>query len=116
MDNFFYKIKNNPVASFLTFFTAVLLLTNFFLVYFKVDNLSYPLVINFFGIQSSGLFQNSLDLWGILAMEGIFLFFNFLLAFYIYYRERILTYLVLFSNVIVAIIGLIVSANIISLN
>ncbi len=96
--------------------TAILLVVSFVLTYFKVDALSYPLILHFNPYQGVDLMGVKADVWGIVAMGFLVVVINTVLARTLFYRERIITYIFLATNVLLALLAFIGIAHIISLN
>lgn len=86
------------------------------MIYLNLDKLSYPLILHFSQSQGVDLVGGKIDLWGVLIMGTLVVLINTILGAVVFYRQRILTYILLTSNVLIAILALIIIGQVISLN
>lgn len=78
--------------------------------------LTTPIVLHFDALRGITLFGNPFDLWLSFFMFLFFIVFNTILAKAFFYRERILAYLLLGINPLLALLTLISIAFVISIN
>ncbi len=108
-----YKDKILFSAFLLSLF---LLVVAFSVIYVQLGDIQHLLIIRFDSFKGIDFLGEKSDVFGIL-ISGIMLnIFNFLLALFLYYRERFLSYTLAFSGtfislLILAVILVIINAN-----
>ena len=107
---------HNRVLLIFLVLTAVLLAASALVLYLNIDKLSYPVILHFNAFQGVDLVGNKADIWSIVAMGFAVVIMNTVLSRVLFYRERLMAYILLAANVILAFFAFISVAHIISLN
>ncbi len=99
----------NILSLIVLFITLILIILN-------KESLNQPIILHYDSFGGIDLFGTPNDLWGIWLAGLVTGVVNVFLGAAFFYRERILTYLFLGANVVIAILVLVAVANIISVN
>jgi len=94
---------------FLLLFTAVFVFLKFF-------NTSGPIIIHFDFFNGINFVGRKEEVFGILAVDFAIAAINFLLAEFIYQRERFMSYLISFATLVLSILFLMAVAVVSSVN
>lgn len=109
-------ILKQKVLLILLGFSAALFLGSFVLSIFKLNNLSYPVILHFDAFRGVDFIGDMTDFWSIWA-SGLFItIINTWLGETLFHRERFLAYLFLSANVLIALLILIISGVVIGAN
>ena len=95
---------------------GIFMLSSLGLLYFNSSNLIPPIIIHFDSYQGVSFLGTLTDLWSIWLVGFIMIIINFGLSEVFFYRERLLSYLFVGTNIIIALLVLIILAVIISVN
>lgn len=101
---------------YLLLVSVIIVIFAFGLIYFNFNNLSSPLIMHFDSLRGVDLFGNKADLVTLSFSIVLMLIINAILANVSFDRERVLSYLLVGVNVLVAILFLVASAVIVSVN
>lgn len=85
-------------------------------VYLKVAEIATPLIVHFDVYKGIDFLGNRLDIFNILIVALIVLFINFILAVFIFYRQRFLSFIFAYVSLAISILILIAISVIISIN
>lgn len=108
-----YRDKILFSAFLLSLFLAVI---GFSVVYVKLSDVQHLLVIHFDSLQSIDFLGDKKDVFGIIISGAVLNIINFFLAAFFYYRERLLSYLLAFSGVLISLLILAALLAIIRVN
>jgi hypothetical protein len=97
------------VSFFVLLFTATFIFSRFI-------NVGGPVIIHFDFFNGIDFVGGNGEVFGILAVDFVIVTINFLLAEFIYQRERFMSYLISFATLILSILFLVVIAVISSIN
>ena len=109
-------LKNRYLTGVFGFALAVLMLASILALYF-LGPLKPPLIIHYDTYRGIIDFKGSIwDVYGILAAAFFMEFINFLLAGFLYYRERFLSYVITYFTLLLSILILIGVSVMVSVN
>lgn len=109
-------ILKEKVLTGFTAASAVLILASVALTAFNMSELGTPLILHFDAYSGADFFGSITDLWLIIGVVFLMIVANIVLAETFFRRERILSYLLVGTNFLLALLLLIVVAVIISVN
>ena len=89
---------------------------SFLLALLNFGKLSYPLVLHFDNFNGVDVIGDTADFWGIWLGGIAYITLNFLLGEAMFKKERILSYVFLSINLLLALILFVITATIISVN
>lgn len=95
---------------------AVILLGSFLFVVFSSDSISAPVILKFDGTRGITMFGDRADVWGIWAFGFCIIALNTVLSEFFLFRERILSYVFLGTNMLVGILLFVIIAVITAVN
>jgi len=110
------KIFKQKILLIFLALTAVLFILSFALIYFNLGRLSAPLILHFDALRGVDFFGEKADFWGIWLVAFVVAIINMILGEVFFYRERILSYIFLGANLLLAILTLIFVAVVIRVN
>jgi len=96
--------------------TGVLFGASLVLALFRLNGLSYPVILHFDPFRGVDFLGDMTDFWSIWAGSLIFTGLNTWLAETLFYRERFLSYLFISANVLIALLILIITGVVIGAN
>ncbi|MFH0712786.1 MAG: hypothetical protein V2A55_02975 [Candidatus Jorgensenbacteria bacterium] len=109
-------IFNDKPLSIFTALSFLFLIIGLALVYFNITRLTSPIVLHFDNVLGIDFFGERNFLWFV-WLTGLFVvIINFFLGKVLFYRERILSYLVFGTTLLFSLLTLVAISQIISLN
>ncbi|MEX1014709.1 MAG: hypothetical protein WDZ80_06125 [Candidatus Paceibacterota bacterium] len=96
--------------------SLALILTSVLFVYLNLDNVSYPLILNFSSYEGVNLMGEASDLWNVISIAVAISIINIILSYLFFFRERLISYVILGTNVIILTLLFIGVSHIISIN
>ncbi len=95
---------------------AALFLASFLLSIFKLNNLSYPIILHFDIFRGVDFIGDITDFWSIWASGFFIAVINVWLGETLFHRERFLAYFFLSADVLIALLVLIITGVVIGAN
>lgn len=95
---------------------ATALIISALIVYLNVAQLSSPIIFHFDKLNGIDVFGAKIDLWRFWLAGFMIILVNTILSHEFYYRERILSYILIGTNLLFSILTLIVVLLIVSIN
>ncbi|MBI4034029.1 MAG: hypothetical protein HY378_00580 [Candidatus Brennerbacteria bacterium] len=108
-------IKERVLAVFAVL-SLLFLLSGLVLVYFNIADLASPLVLRFDNILGSDFFGEKESLWLVWAAGFFIILINFFIGHALFFRERVLSYLVFGATALFSLLHFVAITQIISLN
>ena len=96
--------------------SAALFAASLLLTFFRLNGLSYPVILHFDAFRGVDFVGNLADFWTIWAGGIIIAAANLWLAVSLFHRERFLSYLFVSANVLIALLTLIITGVVASAN
>ena len=96
--------------------SAALFVAGLLLGIFRLNGLSYPIILHFDAFRGVDFVGNLTDFWTIWAGGIVIATVNLRLAASLFHRERFLSYLFVSANVLVALLTLIITGVVASAN
>lgn len=96
--------------------SAALFVASLLLGVFRLNGLSYPIILHFDAFRGVDFVGNLTDFWSIWAGGIIIAAANLRLAGALFHRERFLSYLFVSVNVLIALLALIITGVVASAN
>ncbi len=96
--------------------TGGILLVNLIFLMTKLNGLSYPLVLHFDSFHGVDFLGTISDFWGIWLGGIVLITLNFFLGGAFFKKERVLSYIVIATNVLLATLLFVITAVIIATN
>lgn len=78
--------------------------------------MSQPIILHFDNFKGVDAFGDKIDVWGIWLMGLAMILINLVLGELFFYKERVVSYLLVSVNILISILILIISAVIINVN
>jgi len=103
----------------LTVFTALclfFLIIGFLTVYFSIAKLTSPLILHFDNVLGIDFFGETQSLWFMWVTGLLVVLFNLFLGYYLFYRERALSYLLFGITALFSLFNFVAILQVISLN
>lgn len=110
------EIFKEKILVILSALSGAFLFFGLVLIYFNIHNFSLPVILHFDAFRGIDLFGERVDVWGIWFTGLIAILVNTYLAEVLFYRERVLSYLFIGANFLLALLVLIISGVIVSVN
>jgi len=99
-----------------TILSASLLLLSLLLIILNIHKVGSPVILHFDIFRGIDLFGNKIDIWFFWLSSLLIAFLNSALGEIFFYKERILSYLLVSSNLLFALITLVAVGVIITVN
>ncbi|KKU91082.1 MAG: hypothetical protein UY23_C0004G0027 [Candidatus Jorgensenbacteria bacterium GW2011_GWA1_48_11] len=96
--------------------SGALMLFSLGLIYFNIASFGSPVILHFDAFKGVDFLGDRLDVWLIWLSVLLIMILNVLLGEFLFYRERILAYLLIGANLLLALLTLAVSGVIVSVN
>lgn len=109
------QILKKPLV-FVSLIASLFFLGALVIAIFSFKNLPDEIIIRFNDIDGVKGFTGKIDIFGILAISLFSLVANSVLAEQLYFRERILSFILMFSNIFISIWTLVIISVINSIN
>ncbi len=109
-------IFNDKPLSIFTALSFLFLLIGLALIYFNITRLTSPIVLHFDGVLGMDFFGEKYALWFVWLTGFFVVMVNFFLGKTLFYRERVLSYLVFGATAFFSLLTLVAVSQIISLN
>jgi len=99
-----------------TAFCLVFLVAGFFVVYLNIGELTSPLILNFDETLGQDFFGNVQSLWFLWITGLVVVLANIFLGHFLFYRERMLSYLIFGITALFSLFHLISVIRVVSIN
>ena len=109
-------IFKQKVLFILSILSGSLMLGALALISLNIGSFAAPVILHFDAFRGIDAFGSNLDVWFVWGMSLIILLMNMCLAEFLFYRERILAYILISSNFLFALLTFVIAGVIVSVN
>ena len=110
------EIFKEKILLVLSVLSGALFLSSFLLIALNVGGFGTPVILHYDALRGIDLFGEKFDVWAIWLTGFIIAVSNIFLGHILFYRERVLSYLFIAANFLIALLVLIISGVIVSVN
>ena len=110
------NILNQKILRIFLILSGAILLFSLILIYLNIGRLSQPIILHFDNFKGVDAFGDKIDVWGLWLVGLAMILINLALGELFFYKERVLSYLLVGINILFSILLLVIVAVIINVN
>lgn len=113
---FSFNVWNEKTLRVVFILIAAILFGSFLFVVFSSDALTSPVILKFDGDRGITMFGEKSNVWGIWILGFCIIALNTVLSEFFFFRERMLSYVFLGTNMLIAVLLFIIISVIMAVN
>lgn len=113
---FLFNVLSEKTLRIVCILIASILFGSFLFMVFSSDTLTAPVILKFDGTRGITMFGEEANVWGIWLLGFCIIALNTILSEFFFFRERMLSYVFLGTNILIAILLFIIISVITAVN